>query len=79
MYTICKNFIPRYLIAAGKCGRAELFARASGAAAGRRLWSVAFDSELEGDALPPPVNADHCRQPPPCQLLPDGLPAKVGR
>ena len=44
-----KNFIPRYLIAAGKCGRAELFARASGAAAGRRLWSVAFDSELEGD------------------------------
>ena len=49
MHKFVKCFIQRYLIAAGKCGRAELFARASGAAAGRRLWSVAFDSELEGD------------------------------
>ena len=47
-------------MAAGKCGRAELFARRGSDSNGsRRLWSVAFDSELgdEGDDAPRPNNA----------------------
>ena len=48
----------RYLIAAGKCGRAELFARESGVDKGKRLWSVAFDSELnDEDAARPKAGA----------------------
>ena len=44
-------------MAAGKCGRAELFARESGVDAGRRLWSVAFDSESNDDEERPKAGA----------------------
>ena len=50
-------------MAAGKCGRAELFARrgreSDSNGGSRRLWSVAFDSELgdEGDDASRPNNA----------------------
>ena len=46
-------------MAAGKCGRAELFARRGCGSNGGRLWSVAFDSELgdEGDDASRPNNA----------------------